>query len=179
MMTMAKALSSSYLPISALMMTDKIYQAISDGSTKNGAFAHGVTYAAHPVCAAVALETLAIYQERNIVDHVKKVSPRLQNGLGALQNHPLVGEARGVGLVGAVELTRNKKDKVAFDAKSGMGAYVQTRAAHHGVIVRNMRDAIAVCPPLIINEAEIEELLQGLQRALDDGIDHARKQGWV
>ena len=103
MMTMAKALSSSYLPISALMMTDKIYQAISDGSVKNGAFAHGVTYAAHPVCAAVALETLAIYKERNIVEHVKKVAPRLQSGLGALQNHPLVGEARGIGLIGAVE----------------------------------------------------------------------------
>jgi 4-aminobutyrate---pyruvate transaminase len=179
MMTLAKALSSSYLPISALMMTDKIYQAISDGSARNGAFAHGVTYAAHPVCAAVALETLAIYKERNITEHVKKVAPRLQNGLGALQNHPLVGEARGIGLVGAVELTRSKKDKTGFDPKAGMGAYVQTRAAHHGLIVRNMRDAIAVCPPLIINEEEIEELLQGLQRALDDGLDHARKQGWV
>ena len=179
MMTLAKALSSSYLPISALMMTDKIYQAISDGSAKNGAFAHGVTYAAHPVCAAVALETLAIYKERNIVDHVKKVSPRLQSGLGALQNHPLVGETRGVGLIGAVELTRSKTDKTAFDAKLGLGAYVQSRAAHHGVILRNVRDAIAVCPPLIITEDEIEELLQGLHRALDDGLDHARKQGWV
>lgn len=179
MMTMAKALSSSYLPISALMMTDKIYQAVSDGSAKNGAFAHGVTYAAHPVCAAVALETLAIYKERNIVSHVKKVAPRLQNGLSALQNHPLVGESRGVGLIGAVELTRSKKDKTPFDSKLGLGAYVQSRAAQHGVILRNVRDAIAVCPPLIITEDEIEELLQGLHRALDDGLDHARKNGWV
>jgi 4-aminobutyrate--pyruvate transaminase len=179
MMTLAKALSSSYLPISALMMTDKIYQAISDGSAKNGAFAHGVTYAAHPVCAAVALETLAIYKERNIVDHVKKVSPRLQNGLAALQNHPLVGETRGVGLIGAVELTQSKKDRKPFDAKLGITNYVQARAVHHGVILRNVRDAIAICPPLIITEDEIEELLQGLHRALDDGLDHARKQGWV
>jgi 4-aminobutyrate--pyruvate transaminase len=179
MMTMAKALSSSYLPISALIMTDKIYQAISDGSAKNGAFAHGVTYAAHPVCAAVALETLAIYKERNTVAHVKKVAPRLQSGLGALQNHPLVGEARGIGLIGAVELTRSKKDKTPFDTKLGLAAYVQSRAAQHGVILRNVRDAIAICPPLIITEDEIEELLQGLHRALDDGLDHARKQGWV
>lgn len=179
MMTLAKALSSSYLPISALMMTDKIYQAIADGSAKNGAFAHGVTYAAHPVCAAVALETLAIYKERNIVEHVKKVSPRLQSGLGALQNHPLVGETRGVGLIGAVELTQNKKDRKAFEAKLGLGAYVQARAAQHGVILRNVRDAIAICPPLIITEDEVEELLQGLHRALDDGLDHARKNGWV
>lgn len=179
MMTLAKALSSSYLPISALMMTDKIYQAISDGSAKNGAFAHGVTYAAHPVCAAVALETLAIYKERNIVDHVKKVSPRLQNGLAELQNHPLIGETRGVGLIGAVELTQSKKDRKPFDAKTGITGYVQARAVHHGVILRNVRDAIAICPPLIITEDEIEELLQGLHRALDDGLDHARKQGWV
>jgi 4-aminobutyrate--pyruvate transaminase len=110
---------------------------------------------------------------------VKKVSPRLQSGLGALQNHPLVGEARGIGLIGAVELTQSKKDKKGFDAKLGLGAYVQNRAAHHGVILRNMRDAVAVCPPLIITEDEIEELLQGLHRALDDGLDHARKQGWV
>jgi len=110
---------------------------------------------------------------------VKKVAPRLQSGLRELQNHPLVGESRGVGLIGAVELTRSKKDKTAFDSKLGLGAFVQSRAAHHGVILRNVRDAIAVCPPLIITEDEIEELLQGLHRALDDGLDHARKNGWV
>ena len=179
MMTVAKQLSSSYLPISGLLMTDKIHDAISSGSVKNGAFSHGVTYAAHPVCAAVALETLAIYQERDIVSHVKKVSPRLQQGLQALQNHPLVGEARGVGLVGAVELTRSKTDRAAFDPKLGLGAYIQARGLEHGVIVRNIRDAIAVCPPLIIDEAQIEELLEGLRRALDDGLDHARKQKWI
>jgi 4-aminobutyrate--pyruvate transaminase len=179
MLTMAKALSSSYLPISAVMLSDKIHDAIATGSAKNGAFAHGVTYAAHPVCAAVALETLAIYAERNIVAHVKKVSPRLQNGLQSLQNHPLIGETRGVGLVGAVELTRSKTDKSAFDPKHGLGAYVQARGLEHGVVVRNIRDAIAVCPPLIINEAEIEELLEGLRRALDDGLAHARKNNWI
>ena len=179
MMTVAKALSSSYLPISALLMTDKIHDAIAAGSVKNGAFAHGVTYAAHPVCAAVALETLAIYEERSIVAHVKEVAPRLQQGLQALQNHPLIGEVRGVGLVGAVELTRSKTDRAAFDTKLGLGAYIQSRGLEHGVIVRNIRDAIAVCPPLIITEAEIEELLEGLRRALDDGLDHARKEKWL
>jgi 4-aminobutyrate--pyruvate transaminase len=138
-----------------------------------------VTYAAHPVSAAVALETLAIYEERKIVDHVKKVMPRLQEGLRALQNHPLVGEARGIGLVGAVELTQDKSTRKAFDPKSGFGAFVQARALEHGVIVRNIRDAVAVCPPLIINDAEIDELVEGLRRALDDGLAHARKQGLV
>jgi 4-aminobutyrate---pyruvate transaminase len=179
MLTCAKALSSSYLPISALMMTDKINDVLAEGSVKHGAFAHGVTYSAHPVCAAVALETLAIYEERKIVDHVKKVSPRMQEGLRALQNHPLVGEARGIGLVGAVELTQNKSTKKAFDPKNGLGNYVQSRALEYGVIVRNMRDAVAVCPPLIIDEAQIDEMIEGLRRALDDGLAYARKQGWV
>lgn len=179
MMTMAKALSSSYLPISATLMTDEIYQAISDGSAKNGAFAHGVTYAAHPVCAAVALETLAIYKERDIVKHVKKVAPKLQNGLSELSNHPLVGETRGIGLIGAVELTCNKSERKAFDPKAALPAYVQSRALAHGIILRNVKDAIAICPPLIITEEEIEELLGGLQKALDEGMDHARKNGWV
>jgi 4-aminobutyrate--pyruvate transaminase len=179
MLTCAKALSSSYLPISGLLMTDQINDVLVEGSVKHGAFSHGVTYAAHPVCAAVALETLAIYEERKIVDHVKKVSPRLQEGLRALQNHPLIGEARGIGLIGAVELTQNKSTKQAFDPKGGFPAFVQARAQEHGVIVRNIRDAIAVCPPLIITEAEIEELLEGLRRALDDGLAHARKQGLV
>jgi 4-aminobutyrate--pyruvate transaminase len=179
MLTCAKALSSSYLPISGLLLTDQINDVLAEGSVKHGAFAHGVTYSAHPVCAAVALETLAIYEERRIVDHVKKVSPRLQEGLRALQNHPLVGEARGIGLVGAVELTQNKSTKQAFDPKNGVGQYVQTRALEYGVIVRNMRDAVAVCPPLIIDEAQIDELVEGLRRALDDGLVHARKQGWV
>lgn len=179
MMTVAKALSSSYLPISGLLMTDEIYQAVAAGSAKNGAFSHGVTYAAHPVCAAVALETLAIYEERNIVGHVKQVSPLLQSGLQALQNHPLVGEVRGVGLLGAVEITNSKARRTGFDPKLGLGAYIQARALEHGVVVRAIRDAVAVCPPLIINESEIEELLDGLRRALDDGLAHARSNNWI
>jgi 4-aminobutyrate--pyruvate transaminase len=179
MMSVAKALSSSYLPISGLLMTDEIYDAIAQGSAKNGAFAHGVTYAAHPVCAAVALETLAIYEERDIVGHVKKVGPRLQAGLQAFQNHPMVGEVRGVGLLGAVELTTSKSTRQGFDPKLGVGAFIQARAMEHGVVVRAIRDAVVVCPPLIINDAEVEELLDGLRQALDDGLVHARKQGWL
>jgi 4-aminobutyrate--pyruvate transaminase len=179
MLVVAKALSSSYLPISGLLLTDRIYDAIAQGAAKNGMFAHGVTYAAHPVCAAVALETLAIYEERNIVEHVKQVAPQLQNGLAALQNHPLIGEVRGIGLLGAVELTSSKSKRTGFDAKLGLGGYIQSRALEHGVIVRALRDAVVVCPPLIIDAAEIEELLEGLRRALDDGLAHARRNAWI
>jgi len=179
LLVVAKALSSSYLPISGLLFTDRIFEAIAQGAAKNGVFAHGITYAAHPVCAAVALETLAIYAERDIVAHVKQVAPQLQNGLAALQNHPLVGETRGVGLVGAVELTQSKSMRAGFDPKLGLGAFIQSRALAHGVIVRALRDSVVVCPPLIITPVEIEELLDGLRRALDDGLAHARDKGWL
>jgi 4-aminobutyrate--pyruvate transaminase len=179
MLVVAKALSSSYLPISGLLFTDRIFDAIAEGAAKNSVFAHGITYAAHPVCAAVALETLAIYQERGIVAHVKQIAPHLQNGLAALQNHPLIGETRGVGLVGAVELTQSKSARAGFDPKLGLGAFIQSRALSHGVIVRALRDSVVVCPPLIITPAEIEELLDGLRRALDDGIAYAREKAWV
>jgi len=179
MLVVAKALSSSYLPISGLLLTDNIYDAIAQGAAKNGVFAHGVTYAAHPVCAAVALETLAIYEERDTVGHVKQVAPQLQNGLAALQNHPLIGEVRGVGLIGAVELTSSKSKRTGFDPKLGLGAFIQSRALEHGVIIRALRDSVVVCPPLIISAAEIEELLDGLRRALDDGLAHARSNAWI
>jgi 4-aminobutyrate--pyruvate transaminase len=179
LLVVAKALSSSYLPISGLLLTDKIHDVVAQGAAKNGVFAHGITYAAHPVCAAVALETLAIYQERDIVGHVKQVAPSLQNGLAALQNHPLIGEVRGVGLLGAVELTRSKSTRAGFDPKLGLGGFIQARALAHGVIVRALRDAVVLCPPLIINAAQIEELLDGLRRALDDGLAHARDKAWI
>jgi 4-aminobutyrate---pyruvate transaminase len=107
------------------------------------------------------------------------MTPHLQNGLAALQNHPLIGESRGVGLIGAVELARSKSTREGFDPKLGLGAFIQSRGLAHGVILRVLRNAVAVCPPLIITEAEIEEFLDGLRRALDDGVAHARAKGWM
>ncbi|TSD85569.1 aminotransferase class III-fold pyridoxal phosphate-dependent enzyme [Mycobacterium sp. KBS0706] len=177
-LTAAKALSSSYLPISAVLLTDAIYESLVAGSARNGAFAHGVTYAAHPVAAAVALETLKIYEERDIVGHVRQVSRRFQERLRGFSGHPIVGEARGVGLLGAVELSREAGRRQPFEAKSGLGRFVADRALEHGIILRNLGDAIAFCPPLIITEDEIDLLFDGFARALDEGLDHARRGGW-
>ncbi len=167
MISCAKALSSAYIPVAALMITEPIYQALVKQSEKLGLFGHGSTYGGHPVAAAVALETLKIYEERNIVDHVRSVSPRLQDGLRKIADHPLVGEARGVGLVGALELVRDKTTKEAFDPKLGVGAFFQGQAESEGLIIRAIGDTIAVCPPLIIVEEEIDELLGCLGRALE------------
>ncbi|MFQ5764480.1 MAG: aminotransferase class III-fold pyridoxal phosphate-dependent enzyme, partial [Rhodospirillales bacterium] len=132
-----------------------------------GTFGHGSTYAGHPVAAAVALETLAIYEERDIVGHVRAVAPRLQDGLRGFADHPMVGEVRGVGLVGAVELVRDKATRAAFAKKLGVGTRVQDLAQDEGLLIRAMIDTIAFCPPLIISEAEIDDMLDRFGRALD------------
>jgi len=174
-LTCAKALSSSYLPISAVMITDEVYQPIAQASADLGVLGHGYTYSAHPVCAAVALETLKIYEERDIVGHVQSVSPRFQKRLHALIDHPLIGETRGVGLIGAVEIVADKATKKSFDVKAGAGALVNKAAAEHGLIVRNIGDNIAFTPPLIITETQVDELFDKMHRALDDGLAALKK----
>ena len=168
-MTMAKALSSAYLPISAVLISEPIFQAISENSDKIGTFGHGFTYSGHPVPAAVAVETLKIYEERDIVGHVRSVMGRFQQRLHAYADHPLVGETRGVGLVGAIELVRDKASKEPFDPSHGLGAYVAAQAQENGLIVRALGDAIAFSPPLIMTEAEIDEMFDRFEIALEAG----------
>lgn len=176
-LTCAKALSSAYLPISATLISKEIDEAITAYSGKIKKFAHGFTYSGHPAAAAVALETLHIYQERDIVGHVNEVAPHLQARLKALAAHPLVGEVRGVGLIGAVQLVVDKATKRLPAAEAELGVYVQERALAHGVIVRGSPDAVFVCPPLIITTAQIDELMDALKSALDEALIKAEERG--
>nr|WP_295836408.1 aspartate aminotransferase family protein [uncultured Azospirillum sp.] len=169
-LTCAKQLSSGYLPISAVMVSDAIYRACVDESRKIGTFGHGYTYSAHPVAAAVALETLKIYEERDIVGHVRSVAPAFQSRLKALAEHPLVGEARGIGLIGALELVADKATKTPFDPPGRAGALINGLVQENGLIVRAMGDSIALCPPLVISEAEIHETFDRLTKALDAAV---------
>ena len=175
--TVAKALSAAYLPISAVLINQKLYEAIRDNSGRIGTFGHGYTYSGHPVSAAVALETLNIYEERDIVAHVRRVAPDLQRGLRQFAGHPLVGEVRGVGLVAAVELVRDKATRASFDPKLGVGPYLVRRAQEHGLLVRPLVDSIAFCPPLIITEEQISDLTTRFGRALDDTMAWVGEQG--
>lgn len=151
----AKALSSAYIPISALMIGPKVYEAIERQSGELGLFGLTMTYSGHPVASAVALETLKIYEEERIVEHVRGVSPAFLNGLHALAAHPQVKEVRGIGLLAGVEL------------KPGQGKACAQMAEEEGLIVRAIGDTIAFCPPLIISDGEIQELLRRFSRALD------------
>src|SRR5271170_1452881 len=177
MIVVAKALSSAYLPISGVMMSDKIYQALVVESEKIGTFGHGFTYSAHPVPAAVALETLKIYEERDMLGHVRRVMGSLQDGMRRFADHPLLGEVRGVGLIGAIELVADKKTRKPFDPKLGIGAYCVKRAQEHGLIVRALGDSVAFCPPLIISAAEIELMLTRFGTALEETHAMMRDRG--
>ena len=176
-MTVAKALTSAYLPLGAVLISEPIYQALVKESEKIGIFGHGYTYTGHPVCAAVALEALKIYEERDIVGHVRRVAPRLQDGLRRLADHPLVGEVRGIGLVAAVELVKDKATKESFDPAGAVGIYLSKQAQKHGLIVRALGDIIAFSPPLIMTGEEIDEMLARFGKALDDTEAWVRKEG--
>ena len=168
-LTAAKQLSAAYAPISAVMVNQKVYAALTRGSAEIGMFAHGFTYGGHPVSAAVALECLKIYEERGIVERVRALAPHLQQGLRRrFADHPLVGEIRGVGLMAAVELVEDKETRKRFDESRGVGAYCFRRAIAHGSILRSLGDSIAFSPPMIITEDEIDLLLDGFAKALDD-----------
>ena len=167
-MTMAKALTSAYLPLGAVLISDEIYRGLVQQSEKLGIFGHGYTYTAHPVCAAVALEAIRIYEERGIVDRVRRLGPRLQAGLREFSDHPLVGEVRGVGMMAAVELVKDKESRESFDPGTGVGAHFGRQAIRNGLIVRTIGDSICLAPPLIITEEQIDLVLEKFGRALEE-----------
>lgn len=176
---MAKQLTSGYQPMSATVISDRIFDALVRQSEKIGIFAHGFTYSGHPVAAAVGLETLKIYEERRILDHVRAIIPHFQSRLRQLEGHPLVGEARGLGLIGAVELVEDKKSKKSFDATMAVGGLAAEMALANGLIVRAAGDALALCPPLIIEDEQIDQLFDRLSSALDQTHAELRQRGVV
>jgi 4-aminobutyrate--pyruvate transaminase len=175
-LTAAKALSSAYLPISAVIVPEFLYEPMIETSGDVGLFGHGFTYSGHPVAAAVALKTLEIYEERKLYDHIKAISPLFQERLNSFAEHPLVGQARGIGLLGACELVKNKDSKEAFDPKLAMGATCMNFCQEHGLIVRAIGDSVALCPPYIVTDEQIEEIFDRFGRGLDATLNWARKQ---
>ena len=176
--SVAKALSSAYLPIAAVLVPERMYQAMVAESRKIGAFGHGFTYSGHPVAAAVALKTLDIYARDGIVEKVAAMAPRFQQWLRRLGEHPLVGEARGIGLVGGVELVADKRTKRSFEPKARVGARCVAFAQAEGLMVRTLAgDTLSLCPPLVISPPQIDELFERLTRALDRTLDWAKGKG--
>lgn len=166
-MVMSKQISSSYLPISALMINDKVFEPLADESNRIGTFGHGYTGGGHPVAAAVALENIKIIEERGLVENARGVGEYIQRKLRGLQQHELVGEVRGVGLIAAVELVADKATKAPWGTVGALGGLLNGLLQERGVISRNMGDALAFCPPLIISEAQVDLIVGALSSALD------------
>jgi 4-aminobutyrate--pyruvate transaminase len=171
-MACAKSLSAGYQPISCTVVSGPVYRVLEEQSQQLNGFGHGFTYSGHPVAAAVALETLSIYQELDIPARTRQLGEVLHGELAPLFDHPLVGEIRGIGLVAGLELVADKSSRRSFSAQVAIGAQVELAARKHGLIVRNMGDSIALAPPFIIEPTQLRELVSRLTDALND-VNHA------
>ena len=164
MMTIAKGLTSGYIPMGGLMVRDEIVEVLNQG----GDFNHGFTYSGHPVAAAVALENIRILRDEKIIERVKaETAPYLQKRLRELADHPLVGEVRGVGMLGAIELVKNKATRERYPSESGAGMVCRGHCFANGLIMRAVGDTMIISPPLVISKAEIDELVDKARKCLD------------
>lgn len=177
LISLAKQLSSAYLPISASVIPDYMYDAMVEPSAEAGVFGHGYTYTGHPAACAAALKTLQIYERDNVFNHAKKIGAHMQKRLKEFADHPLVGEVRGKGLIAAVELVANKKTGESFENGS-VGAFAKQACQENGLLIRAVGgNSIAFCPPLIITCEQIDEMIDKFDIALQKTLDHVVKNG--
>ncbi len=165
LMPIAKGLSSGYLPIGGLMVGDRVAETVIN---KGSDFNHGFTYSGHPAACAVALENIRILKDEKIIEKVKnELSPYLQKKWLALGDHPMVGEARGLGMVGALELVKDKNTKTSYPSDQNVGTICRDFCFNNGLIMRAVGDAMIICPPLVISHSEINELIEKAKLCLD------------
>ncbi|WP_137388559.1 aminotransferase [Rhodoligotrophos defluvii] len=176
-LTCAKSLSSAYLPISAVLVSESIFEAMRGQSDKVGVFGHGYTYGGHPVCAAAAVAAMDRYDALQTTRNARETGAYLQERLQALAAHPLVGEVRGIGLMAGVEFVRDKDTKAPFDPALAVGAACSKFALDRGLITRNLGDTMSFSPPLIITRAEVDEIVSTFATALDETLAWAREKG--
>ncbi len=174
-MTIAKGLSSGYLPIGGVMVGDRIADVLID---KGGEFAHGYTYSGHPVACAVASANLALIQKENLVSRTRdETGPYLAGKWREVAEHPLVGEARSIGLIGAIELVREKRGRRFFDQRGEVGNICRDFCFQNGLIMRAVRDTMIIAPPLVISRGQIDELIEKAWRCLDLTLERCRAEG--
>lgn len=167
-MVLSKQITSSYIPLAAVLVSPKVHETIAENSGRVGTLGHGYTASGHPVATAVALENLDIIEERGLVANAARSGEVLQQELRALAGHPLVGEVRGVGLIAGVELVADKASKRPFDPLGKAGAHAYEQAHTHGLIIRGIQDTVAFCPPLIITPDEVRDMVARFVRTLED-----------
>lgn len=179
LVSLAKQLSSAYLPISASVIPEYMHEAMIEPSSKVGVFGHGYTYTGHPAACAAALKTLEIYKRDNLFEHAAEMGEYLQTRLKEFDSHPLVGEVRGRGLLAAVELVANKHSGEAFDDTS-VGAYAKQACQDNGLLIRAVGgNSIAFCPPLIITTDQIDEMVDKFSLAMQTTLQYANKESLI
>ena len=175
LMSLAKQLSAAYIPVSAAIIPGFMYEAMREPSNQLGIFGHGSTYTGHPVAAAAALKAIEIYQRENLFEHAAEMGDYMQSRLQDFAEHPLVGEVRGKGLIAAVELVANKERRESFvDGK--VGAMTKQFCQDQGLLIRAVSgNCLAFCPPLIINDEQIDEMISMFEAALKQTLDYVHK----
>jgi putrescine aminotransferase len=175
MMTLAKGLSSGYLPISAIMVSEQMAKKLEEDG---GEFVHGYTYSAHPVCAAVALENIRLMEEERMIERAEtETLSLLAEKWHGLSDHPLVGETRILGFMGALELTKNKETLEAFPESGLVGGICREYCFKNNLVMRAVGDSMVICPPLTINAEEIVEMVARARKSLDETLNDLTKKG--
>lgn len=169
----AKQMTSAYAPLGAVMVPEHVYEAYMEHSRQIGTFGHGFTYGGHPLGCALGVKAIEIYQRMDIVGRVRALIPTFEARMKKIAEHPLVGEARFSGLMGGVELVADKKTRSSFAPTMGVGPQCSTFLQKRGAILRPIGDTVALCPPMVISESELNALFDRLELALDD------TEGWV
>lgn len=175
--SMAKQLTAAYAPLSAVAINHDMAEAIESQSGDVGVFGHGFTYGGHPLGCAMGVKTLEIYEKRNIVGHVRDMSPLFKQHMDRLAEHELVGEARVAGLMGGLELSPDPSSAATFETPGKVAPYLSNELLKHGIILRAIGDTLAFCPPMIINEDEINALFEPIETALDATAVWAKAEG--
>jgi adenosylmethionine-8-amino-7-oxononanoate aminotransferase len=179
LMSLAKQLSSAYVPISAAVITGEMYEAMAHLSADVGMFGHGYTYTGHPVACAAALKALEIYERDDLFTRAAKMGGHMQSRLQEYAGHELVGEVRGKGLIGAIELVANKETGQAF-SDGQVGAFAQRACQDAGLLLRVVSgSSVAFCPPLIIEENQIDEMVEKFGTALAATLEYAKKENLI
>jgi putrescine---pyruvate transaminase len=177
LISVAKGISSGYLPLGGVLVSDRVAEIIAGA----GDFHHGYTYSGHPAACAAAIANIHILRDEKIVDRVRDgIGPYMQKRWLALADHPMVGEARMVGLIGALELTPNKSTRAAWPVETGtVGLITRDFSFANGLVMRATRDTMIIAPPLVISEGEVDALIASARKTLDMAWAEVRRRGYV
>jgi len=177
LMTFAKGVSSGYIPLGGVMVGDRVAKVLIE---QGGEFNHGFTYSGHPVACAVALANIALIRQLNLVSHVKhNVGPYMAEQFALLNEHPLVGETQTCGLMGAVQIVKDKAARQTFDAALEVGMLCRGHCFDNGLIMRAVGDRMIVAPPLVISKPQIDEMMTLIRRSLDQTLADVHVRGWL